>query len=110
HGHVGSLLARELERIDHEVTCLGRTEKSAFTVIGNGESTHYAYDIENINAHSGSLVDVIFIAAKATALKTLSRKMPELCHSRTEIVLCQNGMGYDSWFKNGIPAAVYISG
>ncbi|HIW11928.1 MAG TPA: hypothetical protein H9891_01980 [Candidatus Salinicoccus stercoripullorum] len=109
-GAVGSIIARELKRTEHEVTLFGRTEKSGFTVLGNGESTHYPYDIENINAHSGSQFDVIFIAAKATALKTLSRKMPELCHSRTEIVLCQNGMGYDSWFKNGIPAAVYISG
>lgn len=109
-GAVGSIIARELKRTEHEVTLFGRTERSGFTIYENGKSTLYPYEIKNINAHDGLQFDVVFMATKATALKGLSRKIPELCHSRTEVVLCQNGMGYDKWFKNSIPAVVYISG
>src|SRR5699024_9949109 len=28
----------------------------------------------------------------------------------TDVILCENGMGYDDWFKNSIPSVVYISG
>lgn len=110
-GAVGSIIARELKKTEHTVTLFGRKEAAGFTILEDGERMNYPYTIKNINAYDTSVkFDLIFIATKATALKDLSEIIPELCHSGTEIILCQNGMGYDEWFKGSIPAVVYISG
>lgn len=109
-GAVGSIIARELKKTAHTVTLFSRTERQGFTIIEEGKTNHYPYTIENINTVGNHTFDVIFIATKATGLKNLSYKISNICHKDTEIILCQNGMGYDSWFQNNIPAVVYISG
>lgn len=109
-GAVGSVIARELKKTEHAVTLFGRRQRTGFTILENGEKSNYTYTIENINAYDTHTFDVIFIATKATTLKKLSTSITKLCHSSTEIVLCQNGMGYDDWFDHSTPAVVYISG
>ena len=109
-GAVGSILARELKKTGHEVVLLGRTESHGFTISENHEDTYHPYVIENINTYPPDSFDVVFISTKATALKELSNVMMKLVHADTEIILCQNGMGFDEWFENSIPAVVYISG
>ncbi|WP_411844128.1 2-dehydropantoate 2-reductase N-terminal domain-containing protein [Salinicoccus sp. HZC-1] len=109
-GAVGSIIARELKQTGHDITLFGRTERQGFTILEHGEKTNYPYIIENIHAYDHHPFDIIFISTKATALKGLSKVTAGLCHSGTEIVLCQNGMGYDGWFEGSLPAVVYISG
>ncbi|MCG1008775.1 hypothetical protein J4760_01775 [Salinicoccus sp. ID82-1] len=109
-GAVGSVIARELKKLNHDTTLFGRSVKEGFTILENGEKHHYPYRIENVHAYEGKPFDLIFIATKATALETLSRTTQAMSHGNTEIVLCQNGMGFDDFFDSAVPAVVYISG
>lgn len=109
-GAVGSVIAREMMMLTHDTTLFGRSRKEGFTIQEDGESRHYPYTIEDINAYEGDAFDVIFIATKATALKAISRIIPRMAHENTEVILCENGMGFDEYFDAPIPAVVYISG
>ncbi|MFC3419641.1 2-dehydropantoate 2-reductase N-terminal domain-containing protein [Salinicoccus hispanicus] len=109
-GAVGSVIARELKKLNHDTTLFGKSVKEGFTILENGEKHYYPYQIENIEEHEETPFDVIFIATKATALESLSRTIPAMSHHDTEIVLCENGMGFDAFFHSPVPAVVYISG
>lgn len=109
-GAVGSIIARELKSMDLDVTLYSRTGQSGFTIFENDEYTRYDFPVYPINQHDGSEFDVIFISTKATVFKDLVDIIPEISHEHTDVILCENGMGYDGWFDNSIPAVVYISG
>lgn len=109
-GAVGSIIARELKSMDLDVTLYSRTDQSGFTILENDEYTRYDYPVQSINDHDGTTFDVIFISTKATVFRNLINVIPEISHENTEVILCENGMGYDDWFKNSIPSVVYISG
>ena len=109
-GAVGSIIARELKSMDLDVTLYSRTEQNDFTILENDEYTRYDYPIQSINDHDGTIFDVIFISTKATVFRNLVNIIPEISHENTDVILCENGMGYDDWFKNSIPSVVYISG
>lgn len=109
-GAVGSVIARELMMLPHDITLFGRSRREGFTIEEKGERRHYPYTIENINAYEGGVFDVIFIATKATALKSISETVPRISHQDTEVILCENGMGFDEYFDAPVPAVVYISG
>lgn len=109
-GAVGSIIARELKSMDLDVTLYSRTEQSGFTILENDEYTRYDYPIQSISDHEDKTFDVIFISTKATVFKYLVDIIPQMSHEHTDIILCENGMGYDHWFKNSIPSVVYISG
>lgn len=109
-GAVGSIIARELKSMDLDITLFSRTERNGFTILENNEYIDYDYFIQSIDNHDETKFDIIFISTKATALRSLVSTISEISHDDTDIILCENGMGYDSWFKNSIPAVVYISG
>ncbi|CAM4228365.1 ketopantoate reductase C-terminal domain-containing protein [Lacicoccus alkaliphilus] len=109
-GAVGSIIARELKVTTLHVDLYSRTGSASFTVYENDEYTTYEYPVDPVDEARNKVYDIIFIAAKATALKYLREIIPEMSHDGTEVVLCQNGMGYDHWFENGVPSVVYISG
>lgn len=109
-GAVGSIIARELKKTDFDVDLYSRSGSSGFTILENGEYTTYDHPVRPLDEAGAVKYDIIFIAAKATALEQLKSDLPGFSHRGTEIILCQNGMGYDSWFHNNIPAVVYISG
>lgn len=109
-GAVGSIIARELKSMDLDITLFSRTERNDFTILENNEYIDYDYFIQSIDNHDETKFDIIFISTKATALRSLVSTISEISHDDTDIILCENGMGYDSWFKNSIPAVVYISG
>lgn len=109
-GAVGSIIARELKKTDFDVDLYSRSASSGFTILENGEYTTYDHPVRPLDEAESATYDIIFIAAKATALEQLRSAVPGFSHGETEIILCQNGMGYDSWFRNSIPAVVYISG
>ncbi|MCD2136712.1 ketopantoate reductase C-terminal domain-containing protein [Salinicoccus halitifaciens] len=109
-GAVGSIIARELKKTDFDVDLYSRRASSGFTIYENGEYITYNHPVQTIDGARGKRYDIIFIASKATALEHLKPVIPAVSHEGTEIVLCQNGMGYDTWFQNSIPAVVYISG
>ena len=109
-GAVGSIIARELKSMDLDVTLYSRTEQSGFTILENNEYIRYDYPIQSISEHIDETFDVIFISTKATVFRNLVHIIPGMAHEHTDVILCENGMGYDDWFKNSIPSVVYISG
>jgi len=109
-GAVGSIIARELKSMDLDVTLYSRTEQSGFTILENNEYIRYDYPIQSISEHIDETFDVIFISTKATVFRKLVHIIPGMAHEHTDVILCENGMGYDDWFKNSIPSVVYISG
>lgn len=109
-GAVGSIIARELKSMDLNVTLYSRTEQSGFTILENNEYIRYDYPIQSISEHIDETFDVIFISTKATVFRNLVHIIPGMAHEHTDVILCENGMGYDDWFKNSIPSVVYISG
>ena len=109
-GAVGSIIAKELKSMDLDVTLYSRTGQSGFTILEHDEYIRYNYTIQPTAEHDGTTFDVIFISTKATVLRGLVDLIPEMSHEHTDIILCENGMGYDDWFKNSIPSVVYISG
>lgn len=109
-GAVGSVIAREMMMLPHDITLFGRSRKEGFTIQEDGERRHYPYTIEDISAYEGDAFDIIFIATKATALKSISGIIPAMAHRDTEVILCENGMGFDEYFDAPVPAVVYISG
>lgn len=109
-GAVGSIIARELKSMDLDVTLLSRTPRDGFTILEDDEYTLYEYSVEAVGEYAGPAFDIIFISTKTTALKHLLGIIPTISHDHTEVVLCENGIGYDDWFKNSVPAVVYISG
>jgi 2-dehydropantoate 2-reductase len=109
-GAVGSIIARELKKLNIEITLYSRTPKSCFTVLEDGHYTTYPYIIHPLTEQISETYDVIFIAVKATSLEALAPIIPKISHPSTEVVLCENGMGYDHFFQNAIPSVVYISG
>ena len=109
-GAVGSIIARELKSMDLDVTLYSRTGQSGFTILENDDYTRYDYPIQPTSEHDGTKFDVIFISTKATVLRNLVDIIPEMSYEHTDVILCENGMGYDDWFKNSIPSVVYISG
>lgn len=109
-GAVGSIIARELKKLDANVTLYSRTERPHFTILEDGEYTVHHHTVYPLDAHTNETYDIIFIATKATQLKMLSRYMPNMSHTSTEIILCENGMGYEQYFTRPIPSVVYISG
>ncbi|WP_342389149.1 2-dehydropantoate 2-reductase N-terminal domain-containing protein [Salinicoccus bachuensis] len=109
-GAVGSVIAREMKMLPHDITLFGRSRKEGFTIQEDGERRHYPYTIEDISAYEGDAFDIIFIATKATALKSISGIIPAMAHRDTEVILCENGMGFDEYFDAPVPAVVYISG
>ncbi len=109
-GAVGSIIARELKMTDQHVDLYSRSASGGFTIYENGDYTTYGHTVRPVDEARGIQYDIIFIAAKATALDALRETIPGMSHDQTEVVLCQNGMGYDCWFESRIPAVVYISG
>ncbi|GAB3070279.1 2-dehydropantoate 2-reductase N-terminal domain-containing protein [Salinicoccus sesuvii] len=109
-GAVGSVIARELKKLNHNTTLFGKSIKEGFTILENDQKTYYPYQILDLHEYEGSSFDIIFVATKATALEALSPHISKMCHKNTEIILCENGMGFDHFFHNPIPAVVYISG
>lgn len=109
-GAVGSVIARELKKLNHDTTLFGKSVKEGFTILENGQKTHYPYRIQDILEYRSEPFDVIFVATKATALETLSPRISAMSHADTEVILCENGMGFDQFFHSPVPAVVYISG
>lgn len=109
-GAVGSIIARELKKLDTDVTLYSRKASDNFTILENDSYTRYDYPIHALNNRNHAVYDIIFISTKATSLKSLAEIIPEMSHDTTEIILCENGMGYDSWFMHPVPSVVYISG
>lgn len=109
-GAVGSIIARELKMTTLDVDLYSRTGSGGFTIYENDAFTTYDYPVYPVDEIGNKVYDIIFIAAKATALEYLKSVVPEMSHDGTEVILCQNGMGYDHWFENGVPSVVYISG
>lgn len=109
-GAVGSIIARELKQLDIDVTLFSREEQDGFTILEDGEYTTYPWHIHPLDSHKSGTYDLIFIAVKATAMKSVSNAVKSMSHDTTEIILCANGMGYDGLFQNPVPSVVYISG
>ncbi|GAA3719521.1 oxidoreductase [Salinicoccus jeotgali] len=109
-GAVGSVIARELNMLDYDTVLFGRQPKSGFTISEAGEEFFYPYRIETMDAYQGEPFDIVFIAVKATALNNISQTFHHLINEGTEVILCENGMGYERYFNRPVPAVVYISG
>ncbi|MFB9861306.1 2-dehydropantoate 2-reductase N-terminal domain-containing protein [Salinicoccus siamensis] len=109
-GAVGSVIARELKMLDYDTVLFGRQPKSGFTISEAGEEHSYPYRIETMDAYQGGSFDVVFVAVKATALRGISQTFHHLINEETEVILCENGMGYEHYFDRPVPAVVYISG
>lgn len=109
-GAVGSIIARELKKLDASITLYSRTKRPHFTILEDEEYTVHHHMVYPLDAHTDETYDIIFIATKATQLKMLSEYVPKMSHASTEIILCENGMGYEQYFTRPIPSVVYISG
>lgn len=111
-GAVGSILARELHKIQGahvELTLMARSRRDGFSILENGQKTFHEITIHDVTAVDDKF-DVIFIAAKTPALAQLKNHIIKMSHDSTELVYALNGMGYDDMFSGGIPSVVYVSG
>ncbi len=106
-GAVGTVIAHEISRV-HDVTLFGRQEQQVLLQTVDGE---YKMNVSSLVLNDATF-DVIFVAVKATKLKSILPALQNMCHSKSQVILCQNGIGQLELMDgfNAVQAVVYISG